>query len=99
MSSVPILQKQDDRTEGVPTDEVGPEGHDEVVDARTSVLHCEDDQLTLPAVVVRILVCTVLTVLKSDAYKSSDCKFNIISHSFKYVLHNLHKGGNLHSLK
>lgn len=32
-SLVPVLQEQDDRTEGVPTDEVGPQGHNEVVDA------------------------------------------------------------------
>lgn len=38
-SLVPVLQEQDDRTEGVPTDEVGPQGHNEVVDARASVLH------------------------------------------------------------
>lgn len=62
-SLVPVLQEQDDRTEGVPTDEVGPQGHNEVVDARASVLHCEDDQLTLPAVIICILVCTVLAIL------------------------------------
>lgn len=77
-SSVPVLQEQDDRTEGVPTDEVGPQGHNEVVDARASVLHCEDDQLTLPAVIICILVCTVLAILLEDAYnyKSSDSRFN-----------------------
>lgn len=77
-SSVPVLQEQDDRTEGVPTDEVGPQGHNEVVDAWTSVLHRENDQLTLPAVIICILVRTVLAILLEDAYnyKSSDSRFN-----------------------
>lgn len=77
-SSVPVLQEQDDRTEGVPTDEVGPQGHYEVVDAWTSVLHRENDQLTLPAVIICILVRTVLAILLEDAYnyKSSDSRFN-----------------------
>lgn len=75
-TGVPILQQQNDRTQWVPTDEVRAQRYDEVMDAWAGMLHGQDNQLALPAVVVSILVRTVFTALKDDTERYISPKKN-----------------------